>query len=65
MNYRHGFHAGNFADCVKHALLVWLVRALQHKPAPLFVLDTYAGIVFGGKAPDDFLCRRCEFALGR
>lgn len=43
MNYRHAFHAGNFADCMKHALLVWLVRALQRKPAPIFVLDTHAG----------------------
>lgn len=43
MNYRHAFHAGNFADCVKHAVLVWLLRAMQRKPAPLFVLDTHAG----------------------
>lgn len=43
MNYRHGFHAGNFADCVKHALLLWVVRALQRKPTPLRVLDTHAG----------------------
>ncbi|MEO9189780.1 MAG: 23S rRNA (adenine(2030)-N(6))-methyltransferase RlmJ [Acetobacteraceae bacterium] len=43
MNYRHGYHAGNFGDCVKHALLVWLMRALTRKPAPLFVLDTHAG----------------------
>ena len=43
VNYRHAFHAGNFADCVKHAVLVWLLRALQRKPAPLFVLDTHAG----------------------
>lgn len=43
MNYRHAFHAGNFADCLKHALLVWLVGALQRKPAPIFVLDTHAG----------------------
>jgi 23S rRNA (adenine2030-N6)-methyltransferase len=43
MNYRHAFHAGNFADCLKHALLVWLIRALQRKPAPFFVLDTHAG----------------------
>ncbi len=42
MNYRHAFHAGNFGDCVKHALLVWLLRALMRKPAPLFVLDTHA-----------------------
>ena len=43
MNYRHAFHAGNFGDCVKHALLVWLVRAMQRKAAPLLVLDTHAG----------------------
>lgn len=43
MNYRHAFHAGNFADCVKHALLVWLLDALRRKPAPFFVLDTHAG----------------------
>jgi 23S rRNA (adenine2030-N6)-methyltransferase len=44
VNYRHAFHAGNFADCVKHAVLVWLQRALQRKPSPLFVLDTHAGV---------------------
>jgi 23S rRNA (adenine2030-N6)-methyltransferase len=44
VNYRHAFHAGNFADCMKHAVLVWLLRALQRKPAPLFVLDTHAGV---------------------
>ena len=43
MNYRHAFHAGNFADCMKHALLVWLLRALQRKPGGVFVLDTHAG----------------------
>ena len=43
MNYRHAFHAGNFADCVKHALLVWLLRALARKPAGCFVLDSHAG----------------------
>jgi 23S rRNA (adenine2030-N6)-methyltransferase len=43
VNYRHAFHAGNFADCMKHALLVALLRALLRKPAPLFVLDTHAG----------------------
>jgi 23S rRNA (adenine2030-N6)-methyltransferase len=43
VNYRHAFHAGNFGDCLKHAILVWLLRALQRKPAPLFVLDSHAG----------------------
>jgi 23S rRNA (adenine2030-N6)-methyltransferase len=44
MNYRHAFHAGNFADCMKHALLVVLIRALLRKPAAFCVLDTHAGI---------------------
>ncbi|MBB2156216.1 23S rRNA (adenine(2030)-N(6))-methyltransferase RlmJ [Gluconacetobacter diazotrophicus] len=44
MNYRHAFHAGNFADCMKHALLVLLLQALARKPAPFAVLDTHAGI---------------------
>jgi 23S rRNA (adenine2030-N6)-methyltransferase len=43
MNYRHAFHAGNFADCVKHALLVTLIQLLQRKEKPLFLLDTHAG----------------------
>lgn len=43
MNYRHAFHAGNFADCFKHALLVTLLDLLARKPAPYCVLDTHAG----------------------
>ncbi len=43
MNYRHAYHAGNFADCVKHALLACLLRTLARKPAAFFVLDTHAG----------------------
>jgi 23S rRNA (adenine2030-N6)-methyltransferase len=43
MNYRHGFHAGNFADVVKHSLLAMLLEALNRKPAPWACLDTHAG----------------------
>ncbi len=43
MNYRHAFHAGNFADCMKHALFVWLLQAMRRKPVPFLVLDTHAG----------------------
>jgi 23S rRNA (adenine2030-N6)-methyltransferase len=43
MNYRHAFHAGNFADVHKHVVLVALLEYLQKKPAPIFVLDTHAG----------------------
>ena len=44
MNYRHAFHAANFADCMKHALVHALVSALLRKPTPFRVLDTHAGI---------------------
>ncbi|MDE2008052.1 MAG: 23S rRNA (adenine(2030)-N(6))-methyltransferase RlmJ [Rhodospirillales bacterium] len=43
MNYRHAFHAGNFADVMKHAVLIWLLDAMARKPKPFFVLDTHAG----------------------
>ncbi|HVU33063.1 MAG TPA: 23S rRNA (adenine(2030)-N(6))-methyltransferase RlmJ [Opitutaceae bacterium] len=43
MNYRHHFHAGNFADVMKHAVLVRLIRALQKKPSGFVYLDTHAG----------------------
>jgi len=44
MNYRHAFHAGNFADVVKHAVLALLIGRLQAKEAPVTVLDLFAGI---------------------
>jgi 23S rRNA (adenine2030-N6)-methyltransferase len=43
MNYRHGYHAGNFADLLKHAALCELLRLLTAKDKKLFVLDTHAG----------------------
>jgi 23S rRNA (adenine2030-N6)-methyltransferase len=43
MNYRHAYHAGNFADVLKHLVLIMLVRHLERKPAPFFFLDTHAG----------------------
>lgn len=43
MNYRHAFHAGNFADVHKHVLLVALIERLTRKSKPLFFLDTHAG----------------------
>ncbi|MCC7547951.1 MAG: 23S rRNA (adenine(2030)-N(6))-methyltransferase RlmJ [Burkholderiales bacterium] len=42
--YRHLFHAGNFADVFKHALLTRLLIALGKKDKPFFYLDTHAGI---------------------
>lgn len=44
MNYRHAFHAGNFADVVKHLILVRILDYLKRKQAAFRVLDTHAGV---------------------
>ena len=43
MNYRHIYHAGNFADVLKHATLALVLEHLKLKKAPFAVLDTHAG----------------------
>jgi 23S rRNA (adenine2030-N6)-methyltransferase len=43
MNYRHAFHAGNFADVFKHAVLARILVHLREKPAAFRVIDTHAG----------------------
>lgn len=67
MNYRHHFHAGNFADVFKHALLVRLVRALQRKEKGILYLDTHAGrgrYDLAVAAAGDSLARRPEWPEG-
>ena len=44
MNYRHIYHAGNFADVLKHAVLARLIEYLKLKDKPFRVIDTHAGI---------------------
>jgi 23S rRNA (adenine2030-N6)-methyltransferase len=43
MNYRHAYHAGNFADVVKHLALVALLTHLKKKDKAFRVIDTHAG----------------------
>lgn len=43
MNYRHAFHAGNFADVIKHLVLVRILTYLHEKPAAFRVIDSHAG----------------------
>lgn len=43
MNYRHAFHAGNFADVIKHIALARILTYLHDKPASFRVIDTHAG----------------------
>lgn len=44
MNYRHLYHAGNFADVLKHTIMIALLRTLSKKETPFCFLDTHAGI---------------------
>ncbi len=44
MNYRHAYHAGNFADVFKHVILTLCLEKFHEKPAPFFALDTHSGI---------------------
>lgn len=43
MNYRHAYHAGNFADVLKHATLALVIEHMKLKPSPFRVVDTHAG----------------------
>jgi 23S rRNA (adenine2030-N6)-methyltransferase len=67
MNYRHHFHAGNFADVMKHALLTQLVHGLQKKEKGFLYLDTHAGrgaYDLSVAATGDTLARKPEWPNG-
>jgi 23S rRNA (adenine2030-N6)-methyltransferase len=53
MNYRHSFHAGNFADVLKHAILARILTHLAAKGTPFRVIDTHAGIGLYDLAGED------------
>jgi len=62
-SYRHGFHAGNHADVLKHVVLVQLVQAMTRKDKPLLFVDTHAGA--GAYALDTgFAAQSAEFQTG-
>ena len=70
MNYRHIYHAGNFADVLKHAVLARLIRYMQKKDKAFRVLDTHAGIGLydlsaRGSAEDRRMARWHRPAAGR
>lgn len=63
LSYRHGYHAGNFADVFKHVVLVACLEYLKRKPRPVSYIDTHAGA--GRYALDsDFARKREEYADG-
>ncbi|MET3660075.1 23S rRNA (adenine(2030)-N(6))-methyltransferase RlmJ [Aquamicrobium ahrensii] len=53
MNYRHAYHAGNFADVVKHVVLARIIEYLKRKEKPFRVIDTHAGIGFYDLAAEE------------
>ena len=44
LSYRHSFHAGNFADVLKHGVLALLLDALRRKETPFCYIETHAGV---------------------
>jgi 23S rRNA (adenine2030-N6)-methyltransferase len=64
MNYRHSFHAGNFADLVKHALVLWLLRTRQ-AAGPVTVIDTHAGAGLYDLTGDAARSREAEAGVAR
>lgn len=63
LSYRHGFHAGNFADVLKHLVLTLVIEYLKSKPAAIRYIDTHAGA--GLYEPGGQMARRTgEFETG-
>src|ERR1700722_5557901 len=66
MNYKHIYHAGNFADVAKHVGLVYCLSALQRKDSALFVLDSHAGRGFYDlQAPEAYKSGEAERGIQR
>ena len=63
LSYRHGFHAGNHADVLKHIALVALLRMLMRKDKPIVVVDTHAGAGMYS-LEQGFATRNAEFREG-
>src|SRR5690606_8463902 len=64
MNYRHSFHAGNFADLVKHALVLWLLEQRQ-AAGSVTVIDTHAGAGVYDLTGDAVRSREAEAGIAR
>ena len=63
LSYRHGFHAGNHADVLKHVILVHLLHYLAQKDKPMWFVDTHAGAALhtlGG----GYAAKTAEFETG-
>lgn len=66
MNYRHAFHAGNFADVMKHAALARLLALMAAKAKPFAVIDTHAGLGrYDLASPEAFRGGEARDGIGR
>ncbi|MCF7987991.1 MAG: 23S rRNA (adenine(2030)-N(6))-methyltransferase RlmJ [Methylovulum sp.] len=63
LSYRHGFHAGNFADVLKHLVLIQLLDYFCLKPKPFCYLETHAGAGLFS-LNDEFALKNREFDTG-
>ena len=63
LSYRHGFHAGNHADVLKHAVYLYVLKYMAKKSKPFSIIDTHAGA--GAYSLDnDFSQKNKEFETG-
>ncbi|WP_394147975.1 23S rRNA (adenine(2030)-N(6))-methyltransferase RlmJ [Shewanella atlantica] len=63
LSYRHGYHAGNYADVLKHSILLQVLKSLHKKDKPMVYIDTHAGA--GGYAlTDEFSQKTGEYLEG-
>ena len=53
MNYKHSFHAGNFADVMKHIVYMYTIDYFKKKESPFFILDTHGGAGMYDLSSDD------------
>jgi 23S rRNA (adenine2030-N6)-methyltransferase len=66
LNYRHAYHAGNFADLVKHAVLLAVLDRMLREAGPLTVIDTHAGAgVYDLDAPAALASGEARAGIGR
>ena len=63
LSYRHGYHAGNYADVLKHSMLLQTIKLLQKKNKPFVYIDTHAG-AGGYSLKDEFAQKTGEYQEG-
>jgi len=63
LSYRHGFHAGNHADVLKHLIYQYVLSYMSQKDKPFSIVDTHAG-AGAYKLSDDFAAKNKEYETG-